>query len=211
MSRRDASSRRRHAYTTYDEGGIFPGERAVELARAAGQRRGHVRAGRRLRHVNGQNVFTHGIQIGLARNESHDLQTATEELIDAFARGNPDMGRPSRYERITVDGRPGAADDAVEPQRGDAASRRTSSWSRPSWAPGSALLASAWRRRNEFNSYRHRLQSHHGIDPASEVTEGARTTRRPSSGRTFDRRSTARRRGGTRIARAERARPRWAA
>jgi hypothetical protein len=55
--------------------------------------------------LNGQNVFTHGIQIGLARNESHDLQTATNELVEAFSRGNPNMGRPSRYERTSLDGR----------------------------------------------------------------------------------------------------------
>jgi hypothetical protein len=55
---------------------------------------------------NGQAVYTHGIQIGTTRNESHDLQTATDELINAFAQGNPDMGRPSRYERISVNGRP---------------------------------------------------------------------------------------------------------
>src|SRR5206468_9880174 len=31
--------------------------------------------------VGGQSVFTHGVEIGIARNESHDLQTATRELI----------------------------------------------------------------------------------------------------------------------------------
>jgi hypothetical protein len=45
------------------------------------------------------------MQIGVTRNESHDLQTATDELIDAFSRGNPDMGRASRYEQTSVDGR----------------------------------------------------------------------------------------------------------
>lgn len=54
---------------------------------------------------NGQTVYTHGMQIGVTRNESHDLQTATDELVNAFAQGNPDMGRPSRYERTSVDGR----------------------------------------------------------------------------------------------------------
>jgi beta-barrel assembly-enhancing protease len=57
--------------------------------------------------VNGRNVFTHGVEIGIARNESHDLQTATDELVDSFIRSNPGMGRPSRYERISVDGREG--------------------------------------------------------------------------------------------------------
>jgi hypothetical protein len=57
--------------------------------------------------LNGQDVFTHGVQIGIGRNEAHDLQTATDELIDQFSRGNPGMGRPSRYERVTIDGRQG--------------------------------------------------------------------------------------------------------
>jgi len=52
---------------------------------------------------NGLTVYTHGMQIGLTRNESHDLRRATDELIDRFAQGNPDLGRPSRYEQISVD------------------------------------------------------------------------------------------------------------
>src|SRR6185312_2892061 len=30
--------------------------------------------------ANGANVFTHGVEIGVARNETHNLQTATDEL-----------------------------------------------------------------------------------------------------------------------------------
>src|SRR5438552_9332283 len=41
--------------------------------------------------VNGQSVFTHGIEIGIARNEAHDLQTATNELIDSLSQGNPNL------------------------------------------------------------------------------------------------------------------------
>jgi Zn-dependent protease with chaperone function len=54
---------------------------------------------------NGASVFTHGMQIGLARNETHDLQTATDELVEAFARGNRNLQRTSGYERVSVDGR----------------------------------------------------------------------------------------------------------
>jgi hypothetical protein len=53
---------------------------------------------------NGQNVFTHGMQIGIARNESHDLETASHELVEAFARGNPQLRGGSGFERISVDG-----------------------------------------------------------------------------------------------------------
>jgi Zn-dependent protease with chaperone function len=56
---------------------------------------------------NGHSVFTHGVEVGLARNESHDLQTATNELIDALARGNANLSRPSRWERVSVSGRRG--------------------------------------------------------------------------------------------------------
>ena len=54
-----------------------------------------------------QNVFTHGIEIGVARNESHDLQSATSELIDSLAQGNPNLTRPSGYQSTTIDDRRG--------------------------------------------------------------------------------------------------------
>jgi hypothetical protein len=52
----------------------------------------------------GEGIFTHGIELGLARNESHDLQGATDELIQSLARQNPDLGRPAGYDRIAIDG-----------------------------------------------------------------------------------------------------------
>ena len=55
----------------------------------------------------GQNVFTHGMELGIARNERHDLQTATSELIDSLAQGNPGMSRPTGYSRATVGNRSG--------------------------------------------------------------------------------------------------------
>jgi beta-barrel assembly-enhancing protease len=93
--------------TTYEEGGIFrvtvpanwrelQDSDTVTFAPVGGYGT-----------LNGQNVFTHGMQIGLARNEAHNLQTGTDELIDAFARGNPDLNRASGYQRVNVDGRPG--------------------------------------------------------------------------------------------------------
>jgi hypothetical protein len=55
----------------------------------------------------GEGVFTHGIELGLARNESHDLQGATDELVQSLASQNPNLGRPSGYDRVTIDGRRG--------------------------------------------------------------------------------------------------------
>jgi hypothetical protein len=57
---------------------------------------------------NGQSVFTHGIEFGIARNESHDLQAATDELIQSLAQGNPSLRRSSSgYDRINVADRRG--------------------------------------------------------------------------------------------------------
>ena len=93
--------------TTYTEGDLFrvsvpsnwrelPGSNAVTFAPEGA----YGTAG-------GQSVFTHGVQIGVARNETHDLRTATDEFIDSLARGNPNLSRPSGYGRTSIDGRRG--------------------------------------------------------------------------------------------------------
>jgi hypothetical protein len=55
--------------------------------------------------VNGQNHFTHGVEIGLARNEGQDLRTATDDLIDTLRQGNPNLTRGGGYQQGTIDGR----------------------------------------------------------------------------------------------------------
>ena len=67
----------------------------------------HLRARRRLWHDNGSSVFTHGVEIGVSRNESHDLQTATNELLQGLRQSNPRLSNPSNYERGTIGGRQG--------------------------------------------------------------------------------------------------------
>ncbi len=49
-----------------------------------------------------QTTFTHGIEFGIGRNESHDLQSATDELIQSLAQGNPDLTRTSSVDRISI-------------------------------------------------------------------------------------------------------------
>lgn len=56
---------------------------------------------------NGQSVFTHGVEIGIGRNEQHDLKTATDELIDSLSEANPKLSQTSGYRDITVSGRRG--------------------------------------------------------------------------------------------------------
>jgi hypothetical protein len=52
-------------------------------------------------------VFTHGMEIGVSRNESHDLKTATDELIQAIRQSNQRLGAPKGYERASVGGQDG--------------------------------------------------------------------------------------------------------
>jgi hypothetical protein len=53
----------------------------------------------------GQGIITHGIMIGAQANESHDLRTASDELIASLQQGNRNMGRPSAYQRANMAGR----------------------------------------------------------------------------------------------------------
>jgi beta-barrel assembly-enhancing protease len=56
--------------------------------------------------VNNQNVFTHGVQVGIARSENHPLDEATNELIAALAQSNPRLARSGSSTRGTIGGRP---------------------------------------------------------------------------------------------------------
>ena len=55
--------------------------------------------------VNGSSVFTHGAELGVSRNESHDLQTATNELLQGLRQSNPRLSAPGNYERGSLGGR----------------------------------------------------------------------------------------------------------
>jgi beta-barrel assembly-enhancing protease len=56
---------------------------------------------------NGQSVFTHGIELGVARNESHNLEEATNELLESLAQSNPQLSRSSGYDRVNIGNRNG--------------------------------------------------------------------------------------------------------
>jgi hypothetical protein len=55
----------------------------------------------------GQGVFTHGVEIGTTRYETHDIEQATSELIDSLRQSNPNLRQTSRASRATVSGRRG--------------------------------------------------------------------------------------------------------
>jgi Zn-dependent protease with chaperone function len=56
---------------------------------------------------NGQTVFTHAVNLGLAQTRSRNLQQATDEFINGLQRGNSNLRARSSYQRMDVDGRPG--------------------------------------------------------------------------------------------------------
>src|SRR5688500_199189 len=60
-----------------------------------------------LRAENGQTAFTHGIQIGVMQGANGNLQRDTEQLIQNFARGNPQLRRQSNFARENIGGRNG--------------------------------------------------------------------------------------------------------
>ena len=57
--------------------------------------------------INGTSVFTHGVQVGIARNETHSLEEATQELVASFAQSNPQLARAGNSSRATIGGRAG--------------------------------------------------------------------------------------------------------
>ncbi|HEV3217644.1 MAG TPA: M48 family metallopeptidase [Vicinamibacterales bacterium] len=58
-------------------------------------------------NYNGQNMFTHGLEVGLVSNDSHNLQTGTDGLIAMLGQNNPHLRGRGTYDSISIDGRPG--------------------------------------------------------------------------------------------------------
>jgi beta-barrel assembly-enhancing protease len=55
----------------------------------------------------GQNVFTHGVEIGVSRSRARDLRSATDALIEALSDSNPRLRRESDYRQRSIAGRNG--------------------------------------------------------------------------------------------------------
>ena len=56
---------------------------------------------------NGQSAFTHGIEVGVTRANGNNLQQQTEQLLQSFARSNPELRRQGGYSRTNIGGRQG--------------------------------------------------------------------------------------------------------
>jgi beta-barrel assembly-enhancing protease len=57
--------------------------------------------------VQGQTIFTHGVELGATRNETHSLQEATQEFIDGLSESNPSLRATGSLQRTTLSGRSG--------------------------------------------------------------------------------------------------------
>ena len=57
--------------------------------------------------VQGRNVFTHGVQLGVLRDETHTLREATQEFIDSLREANPSLRASGQLESTTLSGRNG--------------------------------------------------------------------------------------------------------
>ena len=102
---------------------------------------------------NGSSVFTHGVQLGVARNEAHDLQEATDELLDSLSRANPRMSRPGGYDRVNVGNRTGLR--AMLSNTSEATGQRENiEVVTTQMRDGSLLYTIAVAPSNEYSSYR---------------------------------------------------------
>ena len=52
--------------------------------------------------ADGQTVFTHGVELGVARASSRDLAQATDTLLAAFAQSNPELRRSGDAREIRM-------------------------------------------------------------------------------------------------------------
>ena len=55
----------------------------------------------------GQSAFTHGLELGVMKTDGGSLQQNTEQLLQLFARTNPDLRRQGGYSRASIGGRQG--------------------------------------------------------------------------------------------------------
>jgi beta-barrel assembly-enhancing protease len=55
----------------------------------------------------GHSAFTHGIEVGVTQGNGGSLQQSTEQLLQSFARTNPDLRRQGGYSRTSIGGRQG--------------------------------------------------------------------------------------------------------
>jgi hypothetical protein len=94
-------------FTTYIEGELIrvsipsnwrelPGSNAVTFAPEGAYGNAGVKS-----------VFTHGLGMGLARNDKRNLRVTTDDFIASYVLVNSSSSRTFRYSKVTIDDRPG--------------------------------------------------------------------------------------------------------
>jgi hypothetical protein len=63
----------------------------------------------------GQTVFTHGVEFGVVRASSRDLQQATNIWLEAIGRSNPELRMAGRQSSVRLSQRSGIATPLVNP------------------------------------------------------------------------------------------------
>lgn len=58
---------------------------------------------------NGQTIFTHAVNFGVAQTRYQNLQQATNEFINGLQQGNGNLRANSNYQRVSVDGKDAVA------------------------------------------------------------------------------------------------------
>jgi predicted Zn-dependent protease len=96
-------------YTTYNEGNVFRIAVPSNWRELASETQVTFSPEGGYGAINNQSVYTHGVQVGISRNESHDLRQATDELLSSLAQSNRGLRRPSGYSRVNIGGRSGLA------------------------------------------------------------------------------------------------------
>jgi hypothetical protein len=65
--------------------------------------------------LNGQTVFSHGVEFGLLKAESRDLQAATRAWLQAVAQANPEMRLAGSQQQVRISQRSAIATPLVNP------------------------------------------------------------------------------------------------
>ena len=59
--------------------------------------------------IQGQSVFTHGLQVGMEGSNARDLRTATTQLMERLAQNNPSLRQSGGFSSVQFAGRQGLA------------------------------------------------------------------------------------------------------
>lgn len=92
-------------YTTYNEGNLFRISVPSNWRELASNNNVTFAPEGAYGTVGGQSVFTHGVEVGVARADSNDLNGLTDQLIQSLRQSNPRLSNPDGYRRGTIGGR----------------------------------------------------------------------------------------------------------